>query len=324
MPGNFRQAQVSGHTPREVAARQRDLVTVEQLRAAGLTDAGITRRVKSRELRRVFRGVYTVSQSRLPPETLGLAAVLACGPGAALSHYAAGTLYGVSRFRSRLIDVVSPRKRTLEGIRVHYSRTLTRAETTSIRGIPVTTFARLQLDLADVLTPFQLANVLHQAAYKGIPIFLPHANGRHNGATLEKAHALHASGSAGTRSTAEDVFLTLGLPEPLVNVVHLGFEVDFRWPDERVAVEVDGWHHGRPYNREADIARDAALRAHGYTILRFGADEVQSNGATVARRVLATFPSDPPHSVPASNIRHAAPRMKSGEIPALSRNGNGH
>jgi hypothetical protein len=292
MPRKVRQAGVSGHTPtadqriRAVAARQRDLVTLEQLRHAGLSNGAIARRVDAGTLIRVFRGVYTVSQARLSPETRGFAAVLACGPGAGLSHFAGATVYGVSRFRSPLIDVVSPRKRTLEGVRVHYVRTLDRTDVTTIRGIPVTTFARLQLDLADVLTPFQLANVLHQAAYKGIPIFMPEANGRHNAKTLRRAYELHHSGSAGTRSTAEDVFLTLGLPEPLVNVVYLGFEVDFRWPDRLVAVEVDGPHHGRPYDRASDIARDAALRSDGYIVLRFSADEVQQCGADVAQRVL--------------------------------------
>ncbi len=230
------------------------------------------------------------SQAPLSREAQALAAVLACGPGAGLSHFAAGTLYAVSRFRSSLIDVVSPRKRTLEGVRVHYCRTLQPTDITTIRGIPVTRFPRLQLDFADVLTPFQLANVLHEAAFRGIPLFPPTSTaGRHNPKTLRKAHDLHAAGSAGTRSTAEDVFLTLGLPEPLVNVVHLGFEVDFRWPDRRVAVEVDGPPHGRPYNRNADARRDEALRADGYTVLRFSADDVQLRGAYVARQVLATL-----------------------------------
>jgi very-short-patch-repair endonuclease len=85
------------------------------------------------------------------------------------------------------------------------------------------------------------------------------------------------------------VFLTLDLPEPLVNVVYLGFEVDFRWPAQRVAVEVDGPHHGRAYDRHADIARDKALVADGYTVLRFSADDVQQRGPAVARRVRDTL-----------------------------------
>ena len=237
------------------------------------------------ELRRVHRGVYTFALAPLSREAQWLAATLACGLGAGISHYACGTLLDVSRFRSPLIDVVSPRKRTLEGVRVHFTRTLEPHAITTVRGIPTTRFCRLLVDFADVLTPFQLANVLHRGVFKGFPIFLPEAPGRHNTSTLKRAFELHHGGSAGTRSTAEDVFLTLGLPEPLVNVVHLGFEVDFRWPAQLVAVEVDGPHHGRAYDRHADIARDKALVADGYTVLRFSADDVQQRGPAVAHRV---------------------------------------
>ena len=157
---------------------------------------------------------------------------------------------------------------------------------TTIRGIPVTRFARLLVDFADVLTPFQLANVLHMGAFKGL---VPLTSRTPRAATTTrpstKAFALHHSGSAGTRSTAEDVFLTFDLPEPLVNVVYLGFEVDFRWPAQRVAVEVDGPHHGRAYNRIADVARDKALVADGYTVLRFSADDVQQRGPAVTHLV---------------------------------------
>ena len=81
------------------------------------------------------------------------------------------------------------------------------------------------------------------------------------------------------------MFLRLDLPEPLVNVVYLGFEVDFRLLAQRVTVEVDGPHHGRAYDRNADIARDKALVADGYTVLRFSADDVQQRGPAVAHLV---------------------------------------
>ncbi|RKQ87149.1 putative AbiEi antitoxin of type IV toxin-antitoxin system [Solirubrobacter pauli] len=286
MPAQSPHRKLAGHTPRQIAARQRDLITYEQLIALGLTRGAISKGAQRGELRRVFRCVYTTAQAPLSREALWLAAVLACGEGAGLSHYAAGTLLDVSRFRSPLIDVVSPRKRTLDGARVHYCRTLDARDITTVKGIPVTRISRLYADFADVLTPFQLANVVHRAAFKGLPTWLPEAPGRHGVATLKKAFDLHAGGSAGTRSTAEDVFLTFALPEPLVNVVHLGFEVDFRWPDRLVAVEIDGPHHGRPWNRNADLHRDQALRQAGYVVLHFSADDVQSRGGYVERAVL--------------------------------------
>jgi hypothetical protein len=210
MPANLPHRTVPRHTPREIAARQRDLITLAQLLATGLTDSAITKQVRRGELRRVFRGVYTLTQAPLPRETYWLAAVLACGPGAGISHYAAGGLLDVSRFRSSLIDVVSPRKRTLDEVRVHYSRALAKDDITTVRGIPVTRFRRLIVDLADRLTAFQLANVLHEGARKGVvPPDIPAPPGRHNLAILNRAFELHHAGSAGTRSTAEDV-----LPPP--------------------------------------------------------------------------------------------------------------
>src|SRR4051794_23663105 len=82
-------------------------------------------------------------------------------------------------------------------------------------------------------------------------------NGRRLG-VLTRALELHRSGSAGTRSTAEDAFLRLiadRLPEPLVNTPLFGEEVDFYWPDRQLVVEVDGPAHGRPTSRRDDAAR---------------------------------------------------------------------
>ena len=274
-----------------MAARQRDLITRAQLSALGLGPAAIARRVADGALRRLWRGVYTVSQAPLSREAQWLAATLAW------VRRRDEPLRRRDRARRvtlplALIDVVSPRKRTLEGVRVHYIRTLQPDDVTTNRGIP-TRASPAPLDFADVLTPFQLANVLHQARVQGHRRFMPQADGRHNAKTFTQAFELHHSGSAGTRSTAEDVFLTLGLPEPLVNVVYLGFEVDFRWPDRRVAVEVDGPHHGRrttatPTSRATKPWSPTATSCCDSAPMR------SSNAAPTSPSGCATrFPSDP-------------------------------
>ena len=126
------------------------------------------------------------------------------------------------------------------------------------------------MDLSDPLTPHQLANVIHQGAYHGLYVeaavrdVVARSNGRHNLATLERAMELHRMGSAGTKSGAEDAFLRLDLPEPLVNMHLLGREVDFHWPDHGVVVEVDGIH-GLPWTVADDSGRDAAQTAAGWT-----------------------------------------------------------
>ena len=149
------------------------------------------------------------------------------------------SIYGCSRFPTPLIEVVSPRRRKVAGAQVHHCRTLNPRDLTDHLGIPITTAHRMFVDLADALTPHQLANVIHKAAYRGryveaaIRDVMARMNGRHNLAALERAMELHRMGSAGTKSGAEDAFLRLPLPEPLVNMHLLGREVDFHWPEQR-------------------------------------------------------------------------------------------
>jgi hypothetical protein len=95
------------------------------------------------------------------------------------------------------------------------------------------------------------------------------ANGRRNLHVLDTAIALYNAGSAGTRSGAEDAFLALIDQEPRVNTDLHGFEVDFHWPELKLAVEIDGPHHGRPRDRDADARQDRALQAAGYDTLHF-------------------------------------------------------
>ena len=230
--------------------------------------------------------------------------MLACGPGSALRRLSAAQLYGCSRFPTPLIEVVSPRRRKVDGAHVHHCRTLSPRDLTDHLGIPITTAHRMFVDLADALTPHQLANVIHKAAYRGryveaaIRDVMARMNGRHNLAALERAMELHRMGSAGTKSGAEDAFLRLPLPEPLVNMHLLGREVDFHWPEHGVVVEVDGIH-GLPWTVADDDGRDAALTAAGYTVLRFSARDVYERRDAVTVRTAVALASSP-------GLRHAA------------------
>jgi hypothetical protein len=155
---------------------------------------------------------------------------------------------------------------------------------TTHKGIPVTTIARTLVDLSDVLTAHELANVIHEAAFRGrfsepaTRDAITRANGRHNLATLQQALTLHAAGSAGLRSGPETAFLSMvqfqNLPTPLVNTHLHGEEVDFHWPDLKLVIEIDGPGHARPRTREQDANRDAKLNGAGYTVLRFSDTEL--------------------------------------------------
>jgi hypothetical protein len=216
-----------------------------------------------------------------------LAAVYWAGEGAALSHLTAGELREVSRFRAPLIDVVAPKRRRAEdGIRLHRTRGLHWRDVTEHKGIPVTSIPRTLVDLTDVLTAHQLANVIHEAEFRGLFGIAPtrdamaRANGRHNLNVLEKALALNAAGSAGTRSGPEDTLLYLlqlaGIPEPLVNTKLHGVEPDFHWPHARLAVEVDGPHHTRPRTRREDADKERTLSAAGYDVIRVRIDQLET------------------------------------------------
>jgi hypothetical protein len=266
-----------------VAARQHRLITFLQLRRV-LSSASIAQRVRRGRLHRRYRGIYVVGEPTLSREGEWLAAALASS-GAA-SHLSCGAMHGVSRFGEPAIEVVTTSRARPEGVRVHTVRRLDPRELTSHEGIPVTTVHRLLVDLTDEKSPHQIANVIHEAAFRGrfvesaVRDAMERANGRRKLGLLERAIALHRNGSAGTRSGAEDAFLRLVRIEPLVNMHLLGFEVDFRWPDRRLVVEVDGNHHA--LRADADDARDRVLRHAGWTVLRFSDREVYERSPRLA------------------------------------------
>ena len=258
-----------------IAGRQHGVITTAQLRAAGLTDAAVYKRVRTGRLHPLYRGVYAAGHKRLSREGQFMAAVLAAGDGAALSHLAAAVHWNIWRRRLPGIDVVVPgNRRARKGFTVHRCASLDRRDVTKRNGIPVTTVPRTLVDLAVVLTAHQLANVIHEAAYhnrfdeRATRRAMERAKGRPL-TTLQAALEAHAAGSAGTRSALEDEFLAQWQgPPPLVNTKLHGIEVDFHWPDRNLVVEVDGPGHDRPRTRRDDAERDAALNRAGIAVVR--------------------------------------------------------
>jgi hypothetical protein len=188
--------------------------------------------------------------------------------------------------------LVTRRHRPIAGIEIRHCIALDPRDVTSCRGIPVTTVPRLLLDLAEDHTAWQVANVMHEAAYRkllnvaAMHAMLERVAGRRGAPVLTRALELHLAGSAGTRSTLEDTFLALvaELPEPFVNMACEGEEVDVRWG--RLVVEVDGPGHLRPAVKLADARRDRKLREAGYTVLRFTDVEIETDPDGVLARLL--------------------------------------
>jgi len=142
-----------------------------------------------------------------------MAAVLALGEGSAVSHLSAAGLVRISRFHAPLIAAVTASQRRPQGIEVHHCKRLDPRDITTVRGIPCTTVPRILIDTSDLLTPHQVANLIHEAAFKGLFNLaatrqaMARANGRQNLHVLEEAIRLNAAGSAGTKSAHEDDLL---------------------------------------------------------------------------------------------------------------------
>jgi predicted transcriptional regulator of viral defense system len=286
-----------------LAARQHGVVSRAQLLALGIRSSAVRRRVDSGRLHPVHLGVYSVGHPILDRRVRWMAAVLACGPGAALGYASAGALWNLRRSGGARIDVVVPggAGRGRSGIRVHRHPGLTPGEVTTREGIPVTTPARTILDLAATVGDRQLKHALDQVEIQELTDYpaldaLARAHARLRGATrLRKLLDSYEAGTARTRSDLEIAFLELserhGLPRPLVNEELLtGLTVDFVFATERVAVEADSWqwHRGRAAF-ERDRERDAVLAAKGYRTLRFTDRQIENDPPTVARALTAAL-----------------------------------
>src|SRR4051794_21276250 len=157
---------ISGPPQRElarIAGRQHGVLTAAQLLDAGLTGAGIQRRVDGGLLHRQYRGVFRLGHRAPSTEAHYLAAVFACGAGAALSGQAAAHLYGLLKGRPPAPEVTTPTKRRVRGVIPPRARRLDPRDIGVYRGIPITTVARTVIDLAGGLGLEDLGRACHEA-----------------------------------------------------------------------------------------------------------------------------------------------------------------
>ncbi len=284
------------------AERQSGVVSRTQLLELGVSAAAIATWRRRQRLQVVYRGVYSVGHTALRPEGHRLAAVLACGPGAVLSHRTAAAHWGLLNTTQTRIDVTAPRGRHgAPGIRLHRSRSLDAQDATDHEGIPITTVSRTLLDLAATARPSDLERALAQAErlqlydHRAVQATIASANGHRGTHVLAQATTRKPKW---TRNEWEAEFLQelrdAGLPEPETNEAfhvpdHGQCEPDYHWPEHRVIVELDGFEtHGTRAAFHADRAKDAALTASGHRVLRFTRDD---HPTRAARRVRALVPS---------------------------------
>jgi very-short-patch-repair endonuclease len=263
-----------------IAGRQLGLVACWQLQALGVSSSSITRRLRRGALHRVYRGVFLVGHALLVPGARELAAVLACGEGALVSHRSAALLWGLTQVAGAEVEVsvVARNCRPRDGLHVHRLAYLDARDRAVKNGIPTTSPARSLVDLAASAAPDEVEQALAQArarrlvTARQLPDTLGRARNRAGVGTL-RAVLRHQGGPRLTRSEAERRLLGLiraaRLPEPESNVRVEGFEVDFLWPEARLIVEVDGFaFHGHRAAFERDRQRDMTLRDRGFEVIR--------------------------------------------------------
>jgi very-short-patch-repair endonuclease len=225
----------------------------------------------------MHRGVYTIGHRLLSQDGRRMAAVLACGPNAVLSHRAAAALWGMRA--GVWVEVVVPSgRRAKDGIQVHRAA-LPEDERTTHRGIPTTTVPRTLLDLSAVVKRHELRSALRRAEQLrlGDPLSLHDLIARYRRRPgLATIRALLDEASIGARiirSELEERFqeflIRSGLPLPQTNAVVEGYEVDCVWSDQRLIVELDGHaSHSPAHAFELDRARDRRLEAAGWRVIR--------------------------------------------------------
>ncbi len=280
---------------RDFAVRQHGVASRAQLLDAGVGAHALDGRIKRGVLRPVHRGVYQIGPI-LPPGGRPMAAMLACGPAAVVSHGTAAELWRIPVPPGQELEVIDPEgDHRPPGVRVHRLRNLHPTEATRLDGIRLTTPERTLFDLAQRLVMRSLERAFADAYARRLTNAraMRRLVGRHVGEPGTRAlRALLEGGApALTRSEAEELFLALvreaKLPAPEANVRIAGFEVDFVWRRDRLVVEIDGRaSHSTDQAFESDRRRDAILIAAGYRTLRFTWSQLTTERLVVLRRLV--------------------------------------
>jgi very-short-patch-repair endonuclease len=283
------------------------VVTRAQLMGLGFNRDAINHRVQRGRLHRVHREVYALGTPELTLRGHWNAAVLTCGPGAALSHLSAAALWGIvqepraskaasSRPRVR-IDVSVPMgggRCQRAGLVIHRRRSLGEGDVTRRERIRVTSPIRTLIDIATMLEPHRLERAVNEAdrlsltdpeRLRAALAACPPTPGV---GVLKKL--LDERTFLLTDSELERRFLPIarkaGLEPPLTRRLVNGYRVDFYWPRLGLVVETDGLtYHRTPAQQSRDRERDQAHTAAGLTSLRFTHAQIRYE----PERVIATL-----------------------------------
>jgi very-short-patch-repair endonuclease len=283
-----------------IATSQHGLVTRPRALGASVTPAELRHRMHVGALLVEYPGVYRVGHRAPSLESRYLAAVLACGAGAALSGPAAGYLLGLLAGPPPPPDVTALTRRRVAGVLTHRTRSWHSADRVTWRGVPVTSAARTLVDLAAVLEPQLLAKAAHEASvrHRTTPELVESALSRRpNSAGAAVLRRVLRGDERVSLSVLERRFVSLltqqRLPLPKTNHAVGTRRVDCLWPVQMLVVELDGYrYHGSRYAWEQDRHREREARASGFEFRRYTyGDVVEDPRLMLAELVALLRPS---------------------------------
>jgi predicted transcriptional regulator of viral defense system/very-short-patch-repair endonuclease len=281
-----------------LAEQQHGVVARRQLAAYGAGREAIEIRLRRGRLHRLHPGVYAVGHRSLSVQGRWIAAVLASGPGAVLSHASAAAHWGIRGSGGGAIDVTTAKKcRSSGSIRRRFSL-LPDDETTIVDAIPVTTVPRTIFDLAATSPIDQVESMLREAEYRrlydrlSLVDLLERYPRRRGGPSVRAAlQRIERLPPGRPKSPLEERFLSFlrqhGLPRPRLNdwiaVGSKRFQVDCHWPGTGQLVELDSWEaHGTRSAFRRDRGRDRTLNVAGYTVTRISWAQLDDEPEAVA------------------------------------------
>jgi hypothetical protein len=277
-----------------VADRWHGNIAHEQLLALGLSRGQIAYRVRDGRLYPGPRGVYGVGRPAKTALERAAAAVLACGPGAALSDHAALALWGFGRWPQRF-DVVVPGNRRPKGIKVHRPKGLIGRDFRTHQEIRVTSPARTLLDCAPTLTDKALKRAYNDLRRSDHARLRPHhlqdvIDRFPNHPGVKRLKPLLEVKGGPTRSEWEDAFPAFckqyGLPEPVLSTPVAGHEADALFEEERIVIELDSWgFHNDKEAFESDRDRDVDRLVAGFVTVRITWPRIKYRSAREAARL---------------------------------------
>jgi very-short-patch-repair endonuclease len=280
--------------------RQHGVISRDQLRRLKYSDHAIDHRVASGRLHPLFRGVFAVGRPDVGRRGVMMAAVLACGAGALISHETAAELWRIRRPERGPLEVSVPRARRPRrtGIRVHQRTILGPAAMTEREGVPVTSVPLVLIDLAAHLSRPHLEAAVNMADSMDL------LDAEYLRTTLEDyprvrgvaplRRLLERDAFRLTDSELERMFRRLvddvGLPVPETRRHTDGFRVDFVWPEVGLVVETDSLrYHRTAISQRRDAARDHAHLFADRESVRFTHYQVAYEKTHVRRALLKAW-----------------------------------